>query len=602
MKIVCQSCSAKYSIADDKVQGKKVFKIKCKKCGEDILVRGAEAGGDPEVSAGHGMHESSQEPFSEDEATRVVSSDMGDAVWHVVVNGDQQGPFSLKQLRDMVANGSITADTFVWKDGFADWKALRDVPELATLAIGAPAAPAAASPSLAGDDLFGSPAAATDGGLFGSAPAAAAAKSAAAPVEARARTGSKATAGTDLFGRSTEEEEVSTSASASPRVETKPTMTGQRNENSVLFSLATLQQVAGAAASSAAKVSEPGAAGKASADQSGLIDIKSMAAAFGSGSGNKQKAIDEILTVGGGGALAAPLAAPVLAPVPTPAAVSAEPEKAQGTNKTVLFAVIAVAVILAGGVVSAALLLRGSNNNTSTPTVAVPTPTPAPVAAPTSTSSPSANAETPTTGTAVATNTNTNTSTNTNTESAAGTNRASGESSGRERAGRSESRGARERTGSSAGGSSSPAGGSSATVASNNAPTPSGGPSGGTCAQRCRGNIDCLLRCSTEGPTSRPAAPSAAASNDLPETPSRSDVLAAMRAVTSAVTACGNGQTGTANVTIIFASSGRVTTANVAPPFAGTPAGSCIARAVRSATVPPFSRPTFQVNYPFVIR
>ena len=44
MKIVCQSCSAKYSIADDKVQGKKVFKIKCKKCGEDILVRGSDAG------------------------------------------------------------------------------------------------------------------------------------------------------------------------------------------------------------------------------------------------------------------------------------------------------------------------------------------------------------------------------------------------------------------------------------------------------------------------------------------------------------------------------------------------------------------------------
>jgi hypothetical protein len=49
-------------------------------------------------------------------------------------------------------------------------------------------------------------------------------------------------------------------------------------------------------------------------------------------------------------------------------------------------------------------------------------------------------------------------------------------------------------------------------------------------------------------------------------------------------------------------SSGCVTTANVAPPFAGTPAGSCIARAVRGASVPPFTRPTFSVNFPFVIR
>jgi hypothetical protein len=44
-----------------------------------------------------------------------------------------------------------------------------------------------------------------------------------------------------------------------------------------------------------------------------------------------------------------------------------------------------------------------------------------------------------------------------------------------------------------------------------------------------------------------------------------------------------------------------VTSANVGGSFAGTPAGSCIARAVRGARVPGFERPTFTVNYPFVI-
>ena len=39
MKIVCDACGAKYSIADEKVAGK-VFKIRCKKCGESIVVRG----------------------------------------------------------------------------------------------------------------------------------------------------------------------------------------------------------------------------------------------------------------------------------------------------------------------------------------------------------------------------------------------------------------------------------------------------------------------------------------------------------------------------------------------------------------------------------
>ncbi|HEY6475700.1 MAG TPA: zinc-ribbon domain-containing protein, partial [Polyangia bacterium] len=49
MKIVCDSCGTKYSIADDKVRGK-VFKIRCKKCSHIIVVRGGETGG-PEASS-----------------------------------------------------------------------------------------------------------------------------------------------------------------------------------------------------------------------------------------------------------------------------------------------------------------------------------------------------------------------------------------------------------------------------------------------------------------------------------------------------------------------------------------------------------------------
>ena len=39
MKIICENCGAKYSIADEKVKGK-VFKIRCKKCQESIVIRG----------------------------------------------------------------------------------------------------------------------------------------------------------------------------------------------------------------------------------------------------------------------------------------------------------------------------------------------------------------------------------------------------------------------------------------------------------------------------------------------------------------------------------------------------------------------------------
>ncbi len=44
MKIACDSCGAKYTIADEKVAGKTV-KIRCKKCGATMVIDGRAAGG-----------------------------------------------------------------------------------------------------------------------------------------------------------------------------------------------------------------------------------------------------------------------------------------------------------------------------------------------------------------------------------------------------------------------------------------------------------------------------------------------------------------------------------------------------------------------------
>ncbi len=103
------------------------------------------------------------------------------------------------------------------------------------------------------------------------------------------------------------------------------------------------------------------------------------------------------------------------------------------------------------------------------------------------------------------------------------------------------------------------------------------------------------------GAASAPAAAPAPAGG-LPELPARPDVATALRSVSGAVRACGTGQGGTATVTVIFNGQGRVNTANVAPPFAGTPVGSCIARAVRDAHLPPFSRPTFSATFPYALQ
>jgi tRNA A-37 threonylcarbamoyl transferase component Bud32 len=85
----------------------------------------------------------------------------------------------------------------------------------------------------------------------------------------------------------------------------------------------------------------------------------------------------------------------------------------------------------------------------------------------------------------------------------------------------------------------------------------------------------------------------------LPASPSRSDVMSAMNAVTPAVRACSNGASGTVTVAILFeGSTGRCTSATVHGD-APAPVASCIARAVRGARVPPFQNETHAVNYPF---
>src|SRR5262249_42960439 len=114
MKIVCESCGAKYSIADEKVAGK-VFKIRCKKCSEVIVVRGdQQAASTPPPAA----------------AAPAAGGGGDEAVWHVVVNGDQQGPFTPQQLGEMITAGTIDWEAYVWREGFDNWLPVRDVEPL----------------------------------------------------------------------------------------------------------------------------------------------------------------------------------------------------------------------------------------------------------------------------------------------------------------------------------------------------------------------------------------------------------------------------------------------------------------------------------------
>jgi hypothetical protein len=61
--------------------------------------------------------------------------------YSISVNGQQSGPFGLKDLEQMVQNGQITKETYVWKQGMAGWELACNVQELSTLFSAIPPPP-----------------------------------------------------------------------------------------------------------------------------------------------------------------------------------------------------------------------------------------------------------------------------------------------------------------------------------------------------------------------------------------------------------------------------------------------------------------------------
>src|SRR5258705_9275906 len=98
MKIVCDNCATKYSIADEKVRGK-VFKIRCKKCSHIIVVRGGDGAQAAQPAAG--AQASADAGFPGDDQQTIAARDSAppgmapsDAVWHLVVDREQIGPLT----------------------------------------------------------------------------------------------------------------------------------------------------------------------------------------------------------------------------------------------------------------------------------------------------------------------------------------------------------------------------------------------------------------------------------------------------------------------------------------------------------------------------
>lgn len=175
MKFLCDNCKAKYQISDEKIAGR-TLKMKCRKCGHDIIIRGdsvgvaapaAKAAPPPSpraqaagrapaapppkpaaaamragraTSSAHAPAAPRQAgPLGADFRRQVAAPEPTEPEamlfdqWHVAIHDVPVGPVKRAELARKIATGAVHAESLVWREGFDDWRPLGQVPELTDL-------------------------------------------------------------------------------------------------------------------------------------------------------------------------------------------------------------------------------------------------------------------------------------------------------------------------------------------------------------------------------------------------------------------------------------------------------------------------------------
>jgi len=68
---------------------------------------------------------------------------MPNVQYFVSIGGQQAGPFTAQQLPQLVQNGSLTPQSYVWRQGMVQWQLAADMPEIAFAFVQQPPAPPA---------------------------------------------------------------------------------------------------------------------------------------------------------------------------------------------------------------------------------------------------------------------------------------------------------------------------------------------------------------------------------------------------------------------------------------------------------------------------
>lgn len=554
MKIECDKCSAKYSIADEKVRGK-TFKIRCKKCSNVIIVR------DKGVVS---------------EAGAAAAVDSGGPGWHIAINGETVGPLGEDEVRQRFAAGEIDRDTAVWQEGFDDWLPLGEV------------------------DVFGD---LPERGAGAEDPFAASANQDDYAVGAGRSVGVAAAAAVAATG---------TDGLAEPQSPRVSKLTGQRNENSVLFSLDSLQamatsggatakpNVAAPAARASANPSKGLATAAPSSEGSGLIDIRSLGSMVGGGgavaaaSAAPQGAADDAaLPSFGGGGFGGLAATPLISP--TPAVEAPPPVVVQQRSNAPLYIMMIVLILAVGGLGAYIVMKPPEEPKTIVQEV--------PVVAPSVKDDDEDKKKK-----------DDDEDEKKDDEKKDDEKAAEGESEGATGEGgdegvAGESKGGTVRKSGGSGGSKKSSG-TSGTSTSGDTKTGTSGSSGGTkSGGDSTPSVDCILdpsKCGstkkTGGGTSGGGTSGGSTDPGAPEKLSATDIKAGMAGVKDAAKACGpkHGAKPGEKVTVKLSFSGAtgtVTKATPQPPHDGTPLGSCVAGALKNAKVIKFKTASQGASY-----
>ena len=551
MKVTCQSCQAKYTIADEKVRGK-IAKIRCKKCGTTIIVNGTDTASGAVADYTH--------------------QGSADEQWSVLVAEGDQRTVTSAQISDLYASGAISLETPAWKDGMPDWLPISQIGSLRSVLEHGPRptllpdhGQAASLLPDAGQPAHAGPAADLSERLGAKvhAPVAARVNPPEPAARRRPRGGS-----TDLFGAAMHDD-VMTSASADP-VPHVPSgghdrPTGARNENSVLFSLAALTGGGGVSAAKPASITEK-------EPPSSKADLRSLMSAGDNRAAPAKSKLDDIINLSGGGVYSpAMLTAPILAPPPLelPTAAEMVGGSTKPKRRGLMTVVIGGIVLIAG---AAAIVTMNSKAESDRELAAASASAKIANEALAAALAAAEQAKTPSEPSAGAAS---------DSPPQAATALAPGQTAPKPD---SEKK----------------------TVVAKADKTDKGDKTDKTDKDKPAAPAAALPPPAALGvPAPAPAAPAAPApaaggSGDF----DRAAALSALSAAATAAQSCkkSDGPTGSGRIAVTFANNGQATTANVeGPPFAGTPVGGCVAARFRGTHVPPYSGAPITVHKTFNI-